>query len=165
MKKLALLVGGAAVGMLLATGGGVAHGSGREQLTIEGAWEVTTTVRLPADDCRTSPPVPVGLNPFASFNSFHEGGTMSETGTRSPPSDRTPGHGVWERIGDNRFGYRVMFHSFRDGALDALMDIRTRVKLSRNGETFTGVSRFVRTAVDGTVLNFCATMEGKRINY
>lgn len=167
MKKLALVIGGAAASVLLATGTALAdHGSGWGKRTIEGAWEVTTAVRMDADDCTTAPLVPVGPNPFPAFNTFHEGGTMSEWGTRSPPADRTSGHGVWERIGHNRFGYRLMFHSFRAGALDALMDIRTKITLSKDGETFTGVSRFVRTPFDdGPVLNFCATMEGRRISF
>jgi hypothetical protein len=33
---------------------------------------VVTKVRLPAIDCASSPPVPSGVNPFPSFNTFHE---------------------------------------------------------------------------------------------
>jgi hypothetical protein len=132
--------------------------------SIEGAWQVEVTVRLPAEDCTTSPPVPVGPNPFPSFDTFHEGGTMNEHGSRSSPARRSPGFGVWERTGYRKFAYRDIFHSFdADGLLFATMDITSDLKLSKNGDTFTGVSRFVRTEVSGIVRHFCATMSGERI--
>ena len=54
-----------------------------------------------------------------------------EWGTRSPPADRTSGHGVWERIGHNKFSYRLIFYSFRNDLFDATMDITTALKLSK----------------------------------
>ena len=131
--------------------------------SIEGAWQVEMTVRLPAEDCTTSPPVPFGINPFPSFNTFHEGGTMSEQGSRSSPANRSPGFGVWERIGHRKYAYRNMFHSFDDdGILIATMDITSELRLSNHGDTFTGVSHFVRTEVSGIARNFCATVTGER---
>lgn len=164
MKKRVMLACGTTAGFLLATSPVPAeYIGGYHKRSIEGAWQVVTTVRLPAADCTISPPVPTGVNPFASFNTFHEGGTMSEWGTRVPPAQRTSGHGVWERIGHNKFGYRLMFHSFDvNGLLTATMDITTELKLAKDGDTFTGVSRFVRTDLSGNVLNFCATMDGQR---
>lgn len=168
MKTLTRLACGTAAGLLLATGSVMAGNelqSGKR--TLEGAWQVVTTVRLPADDCSTAPLVPPGApNPFPSFNTFHEGGTMSEWGSRSPPSNRGSGHGVWEYLGGNKFGYRLMFHSFDDnGVLAATMDIRTELKLSKDGDHMRGVSRFVRTDISGNVLNFCATSRGTRFSY
>ncbi|MDA0995140.1 MAG: hypothetical protein O3A13_16130 [Proteobacteria bacterium] len=56
-----------------------------------------------------------------------------------------------------------MFHSYSDdGLLTATMDITSDLNLSKDGDTFTGVSRFVRTEGSGTVRNFCATMTGER---
>lgn len=169
MKRLISLTGAATATVLLATGSVSADpASLAGPRTLEGAWQVVTTVRVPADNCSTAPPLPAfpdAPNPFPAFNTFHDGGTMSEWGSRSPPANRGSGHGVWERIGKNRFGYRLMFHSFTNGLLSATMDIRSRIRLSQNGEKFTGVSRFTRTAVDGTVLSFCATQEGQRFSY
>lgn len=165
MKKLLILACITASAVLVPGAVSADNDHQNARHTIEGAWEVVTTVRMPAEDCTTSPMVG-GPNPFAAFNTFHEGGTMSEWGSRSPPKNRSSGHGVWERIGHDRYGYRLMFHSFdEDGRLTATMDIRTRIKLSRNGDTFTAVSRFVRTDLGGNVLNFCATMEGVRFTY
>lgn len=168
MKKLVMLTCGTAAGLLLMTGS-VSAGPNYDALyagnAIEGAWEVVTTVRLPAPDCTTAPPVPSGPNPFPAFNTFHEGGTMSEWGSRSRPANRSSGHGVWERIGANKFAYRLMFHSFDDnGFLAATMDIRSKLKLSKGGESFEGVSRFTRTDLSGNVLDFCATLEGRRFS-
>ena len=164
MNKCIILACSTTAGLLLATTSVSAeYIGGFHKHSIEGAWQVVTTVRLPAADCTTSPPVPTGVNPFRSFNTFHEGGTMSESGTRSPPSQRTPGHGVWERTGYNRFGYRSMFHSFDvNGLLTATMDITSELKLAKDGETFSGVGRFVRTDLSGNVLNFCATFDAQR---
>jgi len=135
--------------------------------SLQGAWLVETTVRLPAEDCSTAPLLPPPApNPFPTFNTFHEGGTMSEWGSRSSPARRSSGHGVWERIGRHKYAYRLMFHSFDEtGALVATMDWHTTIILSKDGNAFNGIGRFVRTNVDETVpvLNFCATMTGARI--
>jgi hypothetical protein len=134
--------------------------------TIEGAWDVVVTLRVPAEDCRTAAPVTVGSNPFPSFNTFHKGGTMSEYGTRNVPASRTSGHGVWRRAGKDEFVYRLSFFSFDsvNGILVARMDIRSNLTLSDDGQTFEGVSRFVRTNFGSTVQNFCATLAGTRMS-
>jgi hypothetical protein len=136
--------------------------------SLQGAWLVDMTVRLPADDCTTAPLLPPPApNPFPAFNTFHEGGTMSEWGSRVSPSRRSSGHGVWERVGNQRYAYRLMFHSFDEfGALTATMDWHMTLKLSKDGDSFEGVGRFTRTSVDETapVLNFCGTMTARRIS-
>jgi hypothetical protein len=132
--------------------------------SIEGAWEVVVTLRVPAADCTTAAPVAVGPNPFPSFNTFHRGGTMSEWSTRAPPATRGSGHGVWRRVSDDDFVYRLMFHSFdANGLLAAKMDIRSNLTLAADGQTFEGVSRFVFTDLSGFARNFCATLAGTRM--
>lgn len=132
--------------------------------TIQGAWELVVTLREDAPDCTTAPIVGVGVNPFLAFNTFNQGGTMSEWGTRAPPSTRTSGNGVWKQTGADRFRYRLLFYSFdANGLLAATMDIRTNLRLAKSGNRLTGVSRFVRTDISGNELLFCATMTGERI--
>ena len=166
MNKFTLVACSTAASLLLVTSSASAdnyYDWRRWGDSIQGAWQVEVTVRLPAEDCSTSPPVPIGPNPFPSFNTFHEGGTMNEHGSRSSPAQRSPGFGVWERIGHRKYAYRNMFHSFGDdGILIATMDITSELRLSNHGDTFTGVSRFVRTEVSGIVRNFCATVTGER---
>ena len=107
---------------------------------------------------------PFAPNPFPAFNTFHMGGTMTEQGSRSSPANRSTGFGVWERSGIRTYGYRLLFHSFDgNGLLSATMDITSDVKLAKDGQTFEGVSRLVRTDTSGNALHFCATLVGERI--
>lgn len=132
--------------------------------SLVGAWEVEVTVRQDAADCTASPAVTFGVNPFPALNTFHEDGTMSETGSRSSPAMRSPGHGVWERIRRNTYDARNKFQGFdANGFLANNMDMRSRIKLSSDGMSFTAVSRLQFSLVGGPTLPFCATMEGVRI--
>lgn len=166
MNKFAVLAVSTAASLLLLTGSALAHNDMKGPMpTIQGAWQVEVTLRADGPDCTIAPVVGVGFNPFPSFNTFHKGGTMSEFGTRSPPATRTSGHGVWERTGHRTFDYRVLFYSFdANGLLTATMDIRSDLKLAMNGNTFEGVSRFLRTDISGNELRFCATLSGVRIS-
>ena len=167
MNKLAMLACSSAASLSLLAGSALAdnYDEWPPRPTLEGAWQVEVTLRADGPDCTIAPIVGVGVNPFQSFNTFHKGGTMAEFGTRSPPATRTPGHGVWQRRGHRTYDYRELFYSFdANGLLTATMDIRTDVKLAMDGNTFGGVSRFLRTDVSGNTLRFCATMSGKRIS-
>jgi hypothetical protein len=136
----------------------------RERFSIVGAWQVEVTVRFNAEDCTTSPPVPFGPNPFPSLNTFHEGGTFSETGSRSPPSVRGPGHGIWKRTGKKTFVVRNLFQGYDpNGLLASNMDMRSEVTLSEDGSTFSGITRLFFSDISGNVNPFCATMEGVRV--
>lgn len=167
MNKIASLTTGTAACLLLAAAAVSASGSSDWRYagqTLEGAFQVVTTLRVNAEDCTTAALLPpFAPNPFESFNMFHEGGTMTEHGSRSPPSLRSPGFGIWERVGGRRYENRFMFHSFDvTGALVAVMDVTSELTLSKDGSTFEGVARLVRTPIDGTALNFCGTMTGER---
>lgn len=169
MKKLTLLVCSALLSTTLPSGSSLASGEQKIQWhhldTIVGAWQVEFTLRVDATDCKTAPLVTFPPNPFPSLNTFHEGGTMSETGSRSPPSMRSPGHGVWKQVGRNRYTARNTFQSFdANGLLAADMDLRSDLKLSRNGSRFTGVSRLTRVDTSGNVFLFCATLKGVRFD-
>ena len=132
--------------------------------SIVGAWEVVMTVRQNAADCATAEPVPFGPNPFPALYTFHEGGTVSETGSRSPPSNRSPGHGIWQREKQRDFVVRVKFQLFdANGLLSNFMDIRPVVSLSKDGSTFRAVGRLLFSDVSGNAMPFCHTLEGTRI--
>lgn len=133
--------------------------------SIVGSWEVTVTVRQHDEDCANATPLGgTSPNPFPALNTYHKGGTLSETGSRSPPSMRSPGHGIWERTGRDTFASRMRFQGFDvNGLLFTNMDIRSDITLARDGMTFSAVSRFAFSFVDGPTLPFCATMEGVRI--
>lgn len=172
MKELSIMIYSSAAWLLLASGAAIADRESQNDFrwfdgrhSLVGAWQVETTVRRNAADCANADPLPpLAPNPFPSFSTFHFGGTMNEQGSRSPPARRSPGFGIWKRTGRHDYSYRVMFQSFDvNGLLAATMDIRTQLVLAKDGETFDGISRFVRTDISGNVLNFCATMNGQRI--
>ena len=166
MKKLILLIGAFATAPLLLTA--VADAGAKSQPpahSIIGAWQVEVTVRQNAADCSTAPEAPGGPNPFPSLNTFHKGGTVSETGSRSPPSMRSPGHGVWKRIGGDRFEFRVTFQRFDvNGLLTSNMEIRSEFALAPDGNTFEGVGRLLVTDLSGNSFTFCATQSGVRFS-
>ena len=166
MNKSAWLALGTAAGLMLLSGSALTHDNNNDpRPTIQGAWQVEATLRVDGPDCTIAAIVGTGVNPFRALNTFHEGGTMNEWGTRSPPATRGVGSGVWERTGHNKYRYRLLFHSFdANGLLTATMDIRTDLKLARDGDTFEGVSRFLRTDISGNAIRFCATMNGERIS-
>lgn len=169
MKKHSLLVCSAVLGTTLLSGMSLASGEQKIQWrhldNIVGAWQVEVTLRMDATDCTTSELVTFPPNPFPSLNTFHEGGTMSETGSRSPPSMRSPGHGIWKKLGSYSYTARNTFQSFdANGLLAADMDFRSDIALSRDGSRFTGVSRLTRVDISGNVLLFCATIEGVRFD-
>ena len=88
---------------------------------------------------------------------------MSETGSRSPPSMRSPGHGVWQPSGRDTYDARYTFQGFdASGLLATNMDIRSAITVSPEGDTFQGVSRFQFSFVGGVTVPFCATLEGVR---
>jgi len=168
MKKFALLTCSALFGAALLSGSatadpGIQDPSPPNISTITGAWQVEFTVRFDAADCTTSPPVPFGPNPFPSLNTFHAGGTFSETGSRSPPSRRSPGHGVWQRTGARSYEARYTFQGFDpNGFLATNMDIRSAITLTGDGDSFTGIARLNYSDISGNTQPFCATLIGDR---
>jgi hypothetical protein len=175
MRKLAFIVYCATTGLLLAAGNATAGDEydydygyrwHDHRNSLVGAWQIVITLRFAADDCANAPIIPpTAPNPFPAFFTFHDGGTMSEWGARVSPARRSSGHGVWERTKGRNYAYRLQFHSFDElGSLVATMDWHTDLALAKDGQTFDAVSRFERINLDGSIINFCATMTGERIN-
>jgi hypothetical protein len=165
MNKFVLLASGATASLALLAGAASAQNVGSQlRPTLVGAWQVEVTLRVDGPDCTIAPIVGLGPNPFPSLNTFNEGGTMSEWGTRTPPATRTSGHGVWQRTGYSAFRYHDMFYTFdANGLLDGTMDIRSDLKVAMDGKTLKGSARLLRTDISGNQLPFCATLSGKRI--
>jgi len=167
MKKLKILLCIVAASSLaipgLASADDNEYDMWRNRVSIVGVWQVEFTVRVNAPDCTTAVPVPFGPNPFPSLNTYHDDGTVSETGSRSPPSARSPGHGVWERTGRKKYQARYTFQGFdANGFLATNMDIRSEIRMSADGNTFEAVARLARSDISGNVTPFCATLEGVR---
>ena len=69
---------------------------------LEGTWRVQVTIR----DCQSG----AALRTFPAMLTFAQGGTLTETTTGFPPALRSPGHGVWEKIGGHN--YRAVSEAF-----------------------------------------------------
>ena len=166
MNKLSVLVGSVAASLLLnATPVSATDDGTPPRPELQGAWQIVVTLRMDAPDCTTADIVQEGRNPFPTLHTFNRGGTVSEFGTRSPPSTRTSGHGAWKRTGWRTFEYRSVFFSFdANQELVANMDFRGDLKLTNKGQKLEGVSRLVRTEVSGIEIRFCATLSGERIS-
>jgi hypothetical protein len=131
--------------------------------TLVGTWQFEMTVRLDAADCTNSEPIAFGPNPFPALASFHEGGTMSEYASRTPPSVRTTGFGSWKQTGRYRYKSRHTFMEFDpNGLLWRTMVIESNIRLANDGDKYNAVGRLALTDVSGNVVNLCATIEGVR---
>ena len=163
MKILKKVVLGTACGAILALGSAAAVGGSSTDPSLVGTWEYVMTVRLDAPDCTSSEPIPFGPNPFPALASFHEGGTMSEYASRTPPTIRTTGFGSWKQVGKNRYKARHTFMEFEsNGLLWRTMVIESKIHLGEHGGQYKAEGRLELTDVSGNVLNFCATMDGVR---
>ncbi|HRN63054.1 MAG TPA: hypothetical protein PK743_07720 [Luteimonas sp.] len=114
---------------------------------IAGYWQV----RVSIGPCGSP-----AANTFLGLNTFHAGGTVSDTNTFAPGS-RGPGMGVWVYLGRGHNGtmrYRNHFQFARflpDGSFDGLQDVRNEITLQPGGNTWTGVTNARVLNADGSV--------------
>lgn len=169
MKKIVLLAGLAVTTLSLtpieASAQSTIDSRWHFRPSIVGTWQVEVTIRQNGADCSITEPVPFGINPFPGLHTYHAGGTMSETGSRSPPSRRSAGHGVWKRSGFNMYTSRLTFQGFdANGLLFNNLDFHTVIDLASDGKSFTSVARLLVIDVSDNRLEFCATSEGVRFS-
>jgi hypothetical protein len=164
MKTLRKICLGAVFGAVLSLGSAVALANGSNSPpTIVGTWQFEMTVRVDAPDCPNSPQIPFGPNPFPALISYHEGGTLNEYGSRSPPSVRSTGFGAWKKTGSKKYKAVDTFMEFdSNGLLWRTMVIKSELRLNNKGNKYSGINRLELTDVSGNVLKFCATVEAVR---
>jgi hypothetical protein len=73
---------------------------------FDGTWNVTVTIR----NCQNNAPI----RTFASLTTFMFGGTLIDSTSGIPQSQKTPGHGAWSHIGGNTYSF-----SFKNFNFDA----------------------------------------------
>ena len=153
-----------AVLVLASASAALAGSSSPDGPSLVGTWQYEMTVRLDAPDCTTSEPITFGPNPFPALASFHEGGTMNEYASRTPPTIRTTAFGSWKQVGKYRYKARHTFMEFdANGLLWRTMIIESKIHLGKHGNQYKGEGRLEMTDVSGNVLKFCATVEGVRL--
>jgi hypothetical protein len=123
---------------------------------LEGVWDVQVT-RL---NCQTGAVIAT----VPALLTYMRGGTMSDWGTGTPPSQRSPGHGVWSY--DSGRDYTSAFQFFRynpDGTLAGRQVVRNQIVLSRFGSSFNVTTTAQVLDVNGNVIaNNCSTGVGTR---
>ena len=140
------------------TAGDFAIGNGARAL--EGAWDVTVTLRNCADGSE--------IRSFPRLNTFMQGGTMQETaasGTSAQPALRSPGHGIWQHYEGRSFGYSIKFLRLNaDGSPAGFVRESRSVEVSPMGGMYTATGSSVIYLPNGVVLGpFCSTEEGAKI--
>ena len=128
--------------------------------SVVGVWSLEVTLRV----CATGEPIP-GVDPFSTQNTFHQGGTMTEFGTRFAPATRNVGQGVWKKVGRSTYASRFVFHRFdASGLYMGDQDVRRISRLSQDGHWMAATARVELTDANGVVvLRGCATEEGPRL--
>jgi hypothetical protein len=131
---------------------------------LQGTWRVQVT----ASDCTTGAHGPA----FASYLSFADGGTLTET-TANPalqPGQRTSGHGYWNRTGGHTYDAVseafILFDTPAHGPVPAFKRGVQRIgqKIEVEDDTFTSdaVTNFV-DAGGNPVATLCAVATGQRM--
>lgn len=136
--------------------------SGIGARSLEGAWDVTVTIRNCADGTE--------VRSLPRLITFFQGGTVQETaagGTQAAPAPRTPGHGIWESLGGRSFRYTIKFLRLdaNGGPAGYLRETRS-VDVDETGNNFaaTGVATiFLPNGVQ--IGPICATETGAKIGF
>jgi len=120
---------------------------GRPPLLI-GAWEYVGPVSV---DCQTREPNGPDVRVSLLFN---QGGTMFVEDTMPIEGPyRTTGPGIWNREETGEFSYAHMHYSFLpDNTFLFTIKQRSRLRLSRDGNSYSEKGTFEAIASDGTVL-------------
>jgi hypothetical protein len=123
---------------------------------LEGVWDVQVT-RL---NCQTGAVIAT----VPAMLTYMRGGTMSDWGTGTAPSQRSPGMGVWSY--ESGRNYTSAFQFFRynpDGTLAGRQVVRNQIVLSDSGSSFDVTTTAQILDLNGNVIaNNCSTGVGTR---
>ena len=148
--------------LALAAGAAGAHGPNAGNVPSErlvGAWRVDVAI----GPCHL--PEPVAF--FSAFNSFHAGGTMSDTNLGLPAS-RGPGQGVWRYVGKRQYASRFQFFRYdnpQPSLASGLQDVRVLITLDPDGQGYTGEINAQQQDLDGNPVGpaLCGQAVGTRV--
>jgi hypothetical protein len=149
-------MGGALAALLVLTftpflaSGGTGYGK------LEGTWNVTVTVV----NCTTGVPGPS----FPRLNTFVASGEMQEFSAFVPPSQRGPGHGVWQHLTDGSYSYSIKFFRFNAlGTFVGWVIEHRQVMVDVAGDSYTATGTGQVFDANGNLLfNTCATETATR---
>jgi hypothetical protein len=105
MKRKKIVIG--SIGVLFLTIGmpmSFAQSDNRLGSRFEGTWNVHVTIR----NCVSG----AEITSFDSLTMFMAGGTMIDSTSGIPQALKTPGQGIWEHAGGNRYRFRFKWFTF-----------------------------------------------------
>jgi hypothetical protein len=111
--------------------------------TLVGSWVASVT------------PTPAVVPPFRELFTFHSDGTLTmiDDNAGGPPFPFTPGHGVWKKSGDTyTFHYLNLIYDPTAFTSNGTANITVKVKLSQDGDSFSGTGHLKVSDNDGNVL-------------
>lgn len=102
---------------------------------------------------------------FQGFNTFHAGGTLSDT-NNTPSALRSPGHGTWKHLGGRSYASRFqIFRFLPSGQYDGYADVQTTSVLDGAGNTFQSEVRARNFNPDGSFRSeLCGVSDGTRVS-
>lgn len=156
--KLMKTILGGALAALFAFTPVVAFGHNKKaKEAIVGLWDVTVT----QVNCQTGSFV----RSFPSGYMFGAGGTLTETGTGAPPSQRTTGLGTWDYSGGQTYTTALKFFRFLpDGTFAGTAKATASIELSQDGNALTATSTVELADTGGNVIaTFCTTQTATRV--
>jgi hypothetical protein len=131
------------------------YGTKAKKADLTGAWLVNVNPQGEG-----APP------PFKALATFHSDGTIVETesDTLIPPFI-TPGHGVWEKVRNNEFAFKILFLTFDgQGNYTGTAKVRGTVFTNNGPDEYTSPASVEFFDVDGNFLfGGDASGKGERI--
>lgn len=109
---------------------------------------------------------PAPLSPVTSLQAYTDTGSVIEWGNDASGVGRSPQFGTWERIGGRLYAASGTFFRFNPatGAYVGSMKINRKLRLSDDGQSFTGVARVLTLDLSGNVVSsFVARSTGVRM--
>ncbi len=94
---------------------------------------------------------------------FHQGGTMMD-GTTTPPALRTPAQGVWRRVSDNTYAFRLKAFTFNaQNVFTGWTIIAGEITVDQSGDGNSGPATVEVYDPNGVLLaTLCADTVGTR---
>lgn len=112
---------------------------------LEGAWDVQVSIR----NCQTG----AEIRSFASVTSFMFGGTLIDSTSGTPQSQRTPGHGVWSHLTGDTYRFSFKYFSFDAGGnFTGWTKVTHEALLDSNGAQFSSAGTAEVYAPNGTLV-------------
>jgi len=122
---------------------------------IEGTWESTITIR----DC-TSGAV---LRSFKGMNTFHRGGTLSDT-NNSPTVTRGPGMGTWKRNPGGNYTASFRFYRYNaDGTLAGSQKVTRTTAMTDSSSTTGTISAQIIDTGENVLQTLCGSETSVRV--